>query len=541
MHSLSARLKWLLAAILIVVLLSACQSEPWEDEKDPVWWNDAIFYEIFVRSFYDSDGDGIGDFKGLTSRLDYLNDGDPNTDTDLGISAIWLMPIHPSPSYHGYDVTDYLAIHSDYGTMDDFQEFLTEAHRRGIRVIIDLVINHTSIDHPWFIASAGGDPDYRDWYIWSDTRLTYKGPWGQDVWYARGDSYYYAVFWSGMPDLNYRNPAVTQEINQIAAFWLEEVGVDGFRVDGAKHLIEEDADQENTEATHAWFKNFHQVNKTIAPDSLTVGEIWDSTDKAARYVNDGEMDLVFNFPLADDIIAGVTFGDANRIAASIEQQERAYNPGRYATFLTNHDTARMMTRIFGEVEKAKVAASVLLTAPGVPFVYYGEEIGMTGDKPDQFIRTPMQWTGEENGGFTSGTSWIRVNGDYMLRNVEILKDDPDSLLRHYQQLISIRSNHYALRTGDYVRVETNHRRLFSMLRVAEKEAVLVIVNLGKEALPDPLLKWEASSLTGSINPVILMGSDKFATLKLDESGGVENYQPLPEIPPYTTYILQFRR
>jgi len=541
MYSNLGRLKGLFAAVLLLLLLSACGPEPWEDVKDPVWWNDAIFYEIFVRSFYDSDGDGIGDFKGLTAKLDHLNDGDPNTTTDLGITGIWLMPIHPSPSYHGYDVTDYLAVNPEYGTMDDFKEFLAEAQRRGIRVIIDLVINHTSIEHPWFVASAGGDPEKRDWYIWSDERLTYKGPWGQDVWYRSGDAYYYAVFWSGMPDLNYRNPAVTREIHQIAAFWLNDIGVDGFRVDGAKHLIEEGADQENTDATHAWFRDFHQANKALAPDSLTVGEVWDSAEKASRYVNDGEMDLVFNFPLAEDILTGVSFGDASRIGNSISQQERAYDPGHYATFLSNHDTARPMTRFFGEVPKAKVAASLLLTAPGVPFIYYGEEIGMTGDKPDPLIRTPMQWSGGNNAGFTSGTPWQRISGDYTLRNVEIQQDDPESLLNHYRQLTAIRSNHYALRTGEYVPVETNHRRLFAMLRVAEKETVLVIVNLGKEALPDPQLSWAQSPLSGSLKPVVLMGAGPFAEVKLDENGGAAGYQPLAEVPPYTTYILHFRR
>jgi alpha-amylase len=541
LHSFAGRLKLIFAALVLLMLISACEPKSWEDQRDPIWWNDAIFYEIFVRSFYDSDGDGIGDFNGLTSKLDYLNDGDPNTNSDLGITGIWLMPIHPSPSYHGYDVTDYLAINPEYGTMEDFKAFLSEAKQRGIRVIIDLVINHTSIDHPWFVASAGGDPDKRDWYIWSDEGLSYKGPWGQDVWYKSGDAYYYAVFWSGMPDLNYRNPAVTAEINKIAAFWLNDVGVDGFRIDGAKHLIEEGNNQENTDATHAWFKDFHQSNKALAPDSLTVGEIWDTAEKAARYVNNDEMDLVFNFSLAEDIIAGALFGDAARISNSIEQQERAYNPGRYATFLTNHDIGRTMTRLNGDVDKAKVAASILFTAPGVPFIYYGEEVGMTGDKPDALIRTPMQWSEDQNAGFTTGTSWMRINSDYQLRNVQVMSDDPNSLLKHYQQLASIRSNHYALRGGDYIRVETNQRRLFAMLRVAEKEAVLVLINLGKEALSDPRLNWEDSELRGSVKPVVLLGSEDFATLKLNNQGGVEEYQPMPEVPPYTTIILQFRR
>jgi glycosidase len=211
------------------------------------WWNDTVFYEVFLRSFYDSNGDGIGDINGLIEKLDYLNDGDPKTKTDLGITGIWLMPIFPSPSYHGYDVKDYYEINPDYGTMEDFNRLLEEAHLRGIRIVIDFVINHTSTEHPWFIeARKGEDSLYRNLYIWSEQKPDYLGPWGQPVWHANYDqTYYYGVFWSGMPDLNFENQEVTNEINRIAAFWLEDIGVDGFRVDGARHLIEDGDIQKN--------------------------------------------------------------------------------------------------------------------------------------------------------------------------------------------------------------------------------------------------------------------------------------------------------
>ena len=298
--------KKILLVLLILPLLASCQGARWVDVKDSVWWKDAVFYEIFVRSFADSNGDGIGDFNGLTQKLDYLNDGDPKTTTDLGVTGIWLMPIQPSPSYHGYDVSDYYQINPDYGTIDDFKLFLSEAKKRGIRVLMDLVINHTALDNQWFMMSAGGYAKFADWYIWSDTNPGYKGPWGEDVWHPLAGHYFYGVFSEAMPDLNYRNPDVTAEMDNVADYWLQTVGVDGFRIDGAKHLIEQGETQENTDATHAWFKDFHSYLQTLNPEALTVGEVWSPSDDAAPYVADDELDLVFNFPLADDILAGVT-------------------------------------------------------------------------------------------------------------------------------------------------------------------------------------------------------------------------------------------
>ena len=246
-------------AALLLLALAACQtaatptvtpeSSPIPSEIAAVtstptvggtnWWNEAVFYEIFVRSFKDSNGDGIGDFQGIIQQLDYLNDGDPNTTDDLGINAIWLMPIFPSPSYHGYDVTNYQDVNPDYGTLEDFQQLLEECHARGIRVIIDFVINHTSDKHPWFQAALDPASPYHEYYVWSETKPQGLGPLGQESWFkAPNGKYYYAVFWSGMPDLNYNNPKVTEEIYAATQFWLEE-GVDGFRVDAARYLFEE--------------------------------------------------------------------------------------------------------------------------------------------------------------------------------------------------------------------------------------------------------------------------------------------------------------
>ena len=206
------------------------------------------------------------------------------------------MPIQPSPSYHGYDVSDYYSINPDYGTMDDFKLLVSEAQKRGIRVLIDLVINHTALDNQWFMMSAGGYAKFKDWYIWSNTDPGYKGPWGEEVWHPLGGEFFYGVFTESMPDLNYRNSDVTSEMENVAQFWLNNVGVDGFRVDGAKHVIEEGETQENTDATHAWFKDFYTYYKGVKPEAMTVGEVWSGSDDAAQYVLNGELDLVFNFP-----------------------------------------------------------------------------------------------------------------------------------------------------------------------------------------------------------------------------------------------------
>jgi alpha-amylase len=282
------------------------------------WWNDTVFYEVFVRSFKDSNGDGIGDFNGLIEKLDYLNDGDPATTTDLGVTGLWLMPIQPSPSYHGYDVTDYYTVNPQYGNMQDFRRLVDEAHQRGMRVTIDLVLNHTSSDNPWFVESQKLDSPYRDWYIWSQNNPGYLGPWSQNVWYSGDNGFYYALFWERMPDLNYRNPAVVQEMKKVANFWLGDVGVDGFRLDAAKHIVEEGKVQENTPANHAWWKEFRSAYKADNPQAMTVGEVWSSNDQAAKYVQGDELDLVFNFDMSSAMLSAANFNShSNYVQGSL--------------------------------------------------------------------------------------------------------------------------------------------------------------------------------------------------------------------------------
>ena len=337
------------------------------------WWDNAVCYEVFVRSFYDSDGDGIGDFKGLTSRLDYLNDGDDASGKDLGVNCVWLMPIAESPSYHGYDVTDYRKIEPDYGTNEDFKAFLDEAHRRGINVIVDLVLNHTSSEHPWF-KEAQSDPQskYRDWYLWSNDDPAYKGPWGQKVWHPAGDGYFYGIFWEGMPDLNYRNPEVNQEALEITRFWVEEMGVDGFRLDAIKHLIENGKVQENTPETHAWLREYRTFLQGLDRPIYTVGEIFDAPATLLNTYLPDQLDSYFDFGTANAILKSADTGLAATYLNAVNTATTRLPYQRFAPFLTNHDQERAMNVLDGDFNKARVAAIALLSTTGLPFIYYGE-------------------------------------------------------------------------------------------------------------------------------------------------------------------------
>ncbi len=505
------------------------------------WWNDSVFYEIFVRSFYDSNGDGIGDFNGITAKLDYLNDGDPKTTTDLGVSGIWLMPINPSPSYHGYDVTDYYAVNPQYGTIEDFKNLLSQAHRRGIRVIIDLVMNHTSNWHPWFNASEDPNSPKRNWYIWSDTKPGYTGPWGEDVWYAANGTYYYAIFWSGMPDLNYTNPDVRAQMKDVARFWLQDVGVDGFRLDAAKHIVEEGQTQENTPANHDWWKEFRTAYKAVNPQALTIGEVWSSTDAVAAYLQGDELDMAFNFDLADIIVKNVKSSFASGLGGAIKNSVTAFPTAQYGTFLTNHDQNRVMEQLGDNLDKGKNAATILLTIPGVPFIYYGEEIGMTGIKPDERIRAPMQWAADDKAGFTTGNPWESPSTNYAERNVVIQTADPNSLLSLYRNIIQLRNQHAALRVGSFTLVNSSSSKVLAFIRQSKEETVLVIINLEKDPLTDYGLSLLNGPLSGKYRIVPLLGEGKFTPPEITEVGGFKDYKPLPELPAYARIILQLQK
>ena len=530
-----------------IFLLAACTSgprpvQPIKDLPEATegygWWSHTVFYEIFVRSFYDSNADGIGDLNGLIEKLDYLNDGDPKTTSDLGITGLWLMPIHPSPSYHGYDVTDYFGVNPEYGTTEDFKRLMDEAHQRGIRVIIDLVLNHTSSEHPWFVEARDPASAKRDWYVWSEDNPGTLGAWGDKAWYPTANGYYYALFWDKMPDLNYANPEVTAEMQDVAKYWLEEMGVDGFRLDAARYLVEEGNTLADSPANHAWWENFRLVYKDIEPEAITVGEVWTTNVSVEDYLQGDELDLAFSFDLASQIIDKVNGGYGKQLERDIKSTVGTFPPGSYATFLTNHDQNRVLNELAGTVERAKMAATVLLTIPGTPFLYYGEEIGMTGAKPDEKIRTPMQWSADKSAGFSTTFAWQSVNSDYTEKNVAQQTTDPDSLLSSYRSLVQLRNNHIALRIGDFGPVESGSSTVLTFLRVHEDEVVLVVINLGLKPVSGLTLSLAEGPLSGKFTGYVLLGTGEPRTLTADAQGGFSAYQPAAELPAYSSLIIQ---
>ncbi|MBK9710204.1 MAG: alpha-amylase [Kouleothrix sp.] len=509
------------------------------------WWDDAVCYEIFVRSFYDSDGDGIGDLNGLIQKLDYINDGDPKTARDLGATCIWLMPIMPSPSYHGYDVTDYYAVNPQYGTSDDFKRLVAEAHRRGIKVLIDLVLNHTSREHPWF-QEALTDPasPHRDWYVWSKDNPGYAGPDGQQVWHKSPlrDEYYYGVFSDAMPDLNYRTPAVTEEARKISLFWREQMGVDGFRLDAVRHLVENGRRQVDTRETHAWLRDFQAFLDKESPGAYTIGEIFGgSGDTLGAYYPD-QLDMYFEFQIGKTLVPAADYGavDALRRAIQVAGQNLPFQ--RWAPFLTNHDQNRVMGSFGGDPAKAKIAATALLSLPGLPFVYYGEEIGMVGDKPDEQIRTPMQWSGSDGGGFSAGAPWEPLPPSYAQVNVAAQERDPGSLLNTYRRMIQLHTSSPALAHGSLALASASNAKVLAFVRQAGDSAVLVVLNFDEAAADGVTISLDRSELapaTYQARP--LLGKDAGAPLAVGDGGAIAGYAPLPSLGPRTGYLFALTR
>jgi alpha-amylase len=507
-------------------------------ETDP-WWNDAVFYEIFVRSFYDSNADGVGDLQGIIQKLDYLNDGNPNTDTDLGVTALWLMPIFPSPSYHGYDVTDYRNIDEEYGTMNDFKALITAAHARGIKIVIDFVGNHTSDQHPWFTASASNESK-RDWYLWNSNKPSYNGPWGQEVWHERNNSYYYGVFWGGMPDLNYTNQEVTNEIKNTLRFWKEEVGVDGFRIDAVKHWIENGDQQENTAATLAWWRDLYVFRKSLDPGLMMVGEAWTSTQNIAPY-SDKRLDYCFEFDLSYALIDGINNQTNSGLKSKMSEIISTYETNQYGTFLTNHDQDRSFYRFGMDERKAKLAARILLSLPGVPYIYYGEEVGMLGQKPDEDIRRPMQWTSSANAGFSSTQPWHPLNNNYANYNVANQQLESESIWSQYQIWIKQRTLNIALRSGNYDFIESNNSRMFSYLRADSESntAFAVIHNLSSQNTDDITIRINYSSLTeGTYNLINILNNQNMGSINVSSSGEFDTTLSEVTLAAYSSFLLK---
>ncbi len=443
------------------------------------WWDRATVYEIWPRSFKDSDGDGNGDFNGMTSKLDHLK--------AFGIDAIWLTPVFEAPSYHGYDFQDFYSIERDYGTMAEFERFIAEAHKRDIKVILDLVLNHISDQHDWFLKSARREPGYEDYFVWRDQR---PEGWGQ-AWSNKPDpaavwhwndtrkAYYYAAFGGSQPDVNLKNPKVVEELDRLAAFWLKK-GVDGFRLDAVRYAIEDGplSQQADTQATIDYWTGFTQRVKAINPDALLVGEAWAALETTGRYRNGGRaLDAGFDFDFGNIVIdilkpnapRSADFGTLSdtdtgkkrdSLWANLQQRAAAAPMGYFSPFLTNHDQNRIMYTLENDSAKARIAASLLLTSPGTAYLYYGEEIGLSqaaaGD--DRYRRAPMQWTEDANAGFNkSGRNWADLPAPHGYRgeqgawwstywkqqrgkgrSVAAQQADPASLYRHYERLLAVR-------------------------------------------------------------------------------------------------------
>lgn len=493
----------LLAGLLLAITLGYCANAPRPGGEnisvaaDSSLWPHAVTYEIFIQSFHDSDGDGIGDINGMTAKLDYLK--------GLGVEAIWLMPIHSSPSYHKYDVTDYRDVHPDYGTLEDFRNFVEEAHQRDMKVVIDLVINHSSSEHPWFVdASSRRDSPYRDYYVWAEedsirdeiekkeTKLDSDNitQWHQ----AKGnDERYYGYFIAGMPDLNYDNPEVKEEIFNIGRFWLEDVGVDGFRLDAARHIFPDDRPTDN----HAWWVEFRAAMEAVKPDVYLVGEVWADAQTVAPYMKG--LHALFNFDLGYAITSTVQHGVDSGLVQTHKQIIDFYesvNPDFIdAIFLTNHDQNRILSELDGNRNQGKVAASLLMTLPGAPYIYYGEEIGMLGRKPDPNIREPFLWGQDDPG----NTTWIEAEytTPETVPPLDEQMDDPNSMYHHYKELIDFRKSSPVLTFGDIDTTGYDTKGLSSFYRSYEGDTLLVVHNLTDKSLSVPTIRSFAHEIFGT--------------------------------------------
>jgi len=497
----------------------------WLFQGAPAWTGGDVCYEVFVRSFFDSNGDGTGDLNGLTAKLDYI--------AGLGASCLWLMPVTASPSYHGYDVSDYYRVEPAYGSNDDFKRLVAEAHRRGIRILVDMVLNHSSSEHPYFQAALKDTASpYRAWYKFAPAPLG-KGPWGEDAWRRSPvrDEYYWGVFSPGMPDLNYDTPAVREEAKQIASFWLDSMGVDGFRLDAVPYLVEQGSCLIGCPGTHAFLHQYALHVDSVKPDAYTVGEAWGGIDQVLPYYPD-QLTSYFGFELADSLLSAVRGGSGAGLLSGFLRLQDTLPSYRWSSFLSNHDQTRVMTALHGDREGARLAATLLLTLPGLPFIYYGEEIGMTGDKPDPRIRTPMQWSPRTGVGFTTGREWEAPQGDSLTTSVALENADPRSLLNLYRRLIHLRRENDALATGTLIPLTTGDPHLVAYLRRAAGHAVLVVANLGRRSVSRASLSSAAAALpAGTYAPAMLSGAGAAARLRVGADGAVRAYVPLPAIGP----------
>lgn len=460
--------------------------------KSDVTEKEGIYYEIFVRAFADSDGNGVGDFNGVTSKLDYLK--------ELGVTGIWLMPINKTSSYHGYDVVDYYAVNDLYGTEEDFKNLLDEAHKRGIKVIMDLVINHTSIMNSWFLqATSGLDNKYVDYYriVSKDNKASYDAgdtsPWGSNVWNGLETSKnaYYAIFYDGMPDLNYNNPEVRAEIKKVAKKWLD-MGVDGYRLDAAMHIYgDNEFKQQDDQLAHniQWWNEFARACEEVNPDVYLVGEAWQDSEVLPEYAQ--PFDTKFNFAFGQAMMNGIKNESAmvndsqnlSQVLQSILDQYEACDT-KYldGVFASNHDQDRVMSQLANE-DKAKLAVNIYMTLAGNPYVYYGEELGMRGQGDDVYKRTAFKWNKD---GIAPTADWIKAawaEEDTMNKETPSLEEqmqDENSMYQYYKNIIALRKNSDALMNGSYMACDLKDSQIMAYERESTNQKVLVVHNFSGE-------------------------------------------------------------
>jgi maltose alpha-D-glucosyltransferase/alpha-amylase len=517
---------------------------------DKDWYKDAIIYELHVKAFYDSNGDGYGDFRGLTEKLDYLQ--------DLGINCIWLLPFYESPLRDdGYDIADYYKVHHNYGTVADFKAFMKAAHSRGIRVLADLVLNHTSDQHAWFQqARSSTDPKKRNYYVWSDDPKKYKeariiftdtehSNWTYD---PVAKQYYWHRFFSHQPDLNFDNPTVRRELIRVMRFWLD-MGLDGFRCDAVPYLFErEGTNCENLPETHEYLKEIRRaVEEKYGGDKVLLAEANQWPEDLLPYFGDGdEFHMAFNFPLMPRIFMALRREDRTPIMEIISRLPAIPEPCQWGIFLRNHDelTLEMVTdeeRDYMYYEYAKdprmkinigirrrlaplmdngrrqmeFLANLLLTLPGTPVLYYGDEIGMgdniyLGDRDG--VRTPMQWTGDRNAGFSradparlySPPITDPVYG-YQAINVEAQLRTQTSLLNWMRRLIRVRKQYPVFGRGDIQFLHPENKKVLAYVRRGGGQHVLCVANLSRFSQPVEMDLREYNGWT----PVELIGNTRF--------------------------------
>ncbi|PXV59185.1 Glycosidase [Dyella jiangningensis] len=480
-----------------------------------------VYYEIFVRAWYDTNGDGIGDLNGVTAKLDYLK--------SLGISGIWLMPINSSPSYHGYDITDYYGINPQYGTTADLEKLVAEAHKRGIAVTMDMVINHTSNEHPWFIDARKANGAHRDWYTWTPKQPNLAALSATDtpIWHAADDGWYIGDFGGHMPDLNYDNPAVRAEMIKVGQYWLGK-GVDGFRLDAAKHIyVDFKSDVHSAEALRKnveWWTQYHDALAKTNPKVTLVGEVSATSPKElAPYLK--PLGSIFDFPLAEQLIVSAKGEKAGKLAQLLKDTYDDYKvagdtPHIDSTFLSNHDQERVMSRLNGNLDHMRMAAAMLLTLPGRPYIYYGEELGMEGKKPDENLREPMRWTRDPGPGESRWKPSSVNQGGAV--SVQAEQDDPNSLYNTYRTLIGWRAQNSALRDGDLTVLATGKPSVVAYWRNDGKQKLLVVHNLSGKAVV-----WKPKADLLPKDTAVLMTTKPQAAL---DSGSLS-------LPAYSTVVL----